>query len=216
MGDNQRASGERWLRLGEAADYLGVHPTTLRRWADEGEVLCIRTPGGRRRFTRRALDQFLASMSGGAMEDPKHAIVELAHSPISNSHGRSILRDEPWYTRISSNERSAFRQQGQQLMAALMHYAARDDAGEAYLQEASRVAQDYAELFHSAGLSVHDTIHAFILVKQSITDSLHDAGSLEGPPDVHTWRLYRRTHDFLDHVLMAMVDVYRHATSPQT
>jgi hypothetical protein len=53
------------------------------------------------------------------------------------------------------------------------------------------------------------------LVKQSITDSLHDAGSLEGPPDAYTWRLYRRTHSFLDHVLLAIIDVYRQRAPSQ-
>ena len=36
-----------WLDLSAAADYLGVHFTTLRRWTDDGKVPCIRTPGGR-------------------------------------------------------------------------------------------------------------------------------------------------------------------------
>ena len=40
------------LRLSEAAALLGVHPDTLRRWADAGQVPCTRTPGGERRFTR--------------------------------------------------------------------------------------------------------------------------------------------------------------------
>lgn len=38
------------LRLSEAAAYLYVHPDTLRRWADQGKVRCVRTPGGERRF----------------------------------------------------------------------------------------------------------------------------------------------------------------------
>lgn len=40
------------LRLGEAAGILKVHPETLRRWADEGKVPSVRTPGGERRFRR--------------------------------------------------------------------------------------------------------------------------------------------------------------------
>lgn len=40
------------LRLGEGAEILGVHPETLRRWADSGKVPSVRTPGGERRFRR--------------------------------------------------------------------------------------------------------------------------------------------------------------------
>ncbi len=44
------------LRLSEAASLLGVHPDTLRRWADAGQVPCTRTPGGERRFLRTDID----------------------------------------------------------------------------------------------------------------------------------------------------------------
>lgn len=36
--------------LGEAADRLGVHPVTLRRWSESGKIRAVRTPGGHRRF----------------------------------------------------------------------------------------------------------------------------------------------------------------------
>jgi len=43
------------------------------------------------------------------------------------------------------------------------------------------------------GLSLVDTVRAFILVRRSITDSVYEAGTLAGPPDTDTWRLYDRT-----------------------
>jgi excisionase family DNA binding protein len=208
MDKEEDSPAQAWLRLGEAAEYLGVHPATLRRWADEGQVSCIRTPGGRRRFARSKLDAFLASLSDES-SGASNAIEAFTHAPISGSEGHPNLRDEPWYGRIDDARRSAFRRQGQRLMAALMHYAARDDAGETYLDEGSRLAQEYAQLFVNAGLSMPDTVHAFMLVKRSITESLHETGSLNGTPDAATWRIYKRTHDFLDHVLLAMVRVYQ-------
>ena len=41
-----------WLTLKEACDFLGVHYTTLRSWADKGEISVFRTPGGHRRPSR--------------------------------------------------------------------------------------------------------------------------------------------------------------------
>ncbi|MDN5347409.1 MAG: putative resolvase [Clostridia bacterium] len=38
--------------LRKAAEILGVHPVTLRRWEREGKIRCIRTPSGQRRFPR--------------------------------------------------------------------------------------------------------------------------------------------------------------------
>ena len=39
-----------WLTLQEASRMLGVHPSTLRQWADSGKIPIVRTPGGHRRF----------------------------------------------------------------------------------------------------------------------------------------------------------------------
>jgi excisionase family DNA binding protein len=38
------------LTPGEAAERLGVHVSTLNRWADAGHLETYRTPGGHRRF----------------------------------------------------------------------------------------------------------------------------------------------------------------------
>ena len=40
------AEGADLLTLSDAAALLGVHPATLRRWADQGDVLVMVTPGG--------------------------------------------------------------------------------------------------------------------------------------------------------------------------
>lgn len=48
-----------WLTLGQAAKYLGVSESTVRKWADEGRLGAFSTPGGHRRFRRADLDQFL-------------------------------------------------------------------------------------------------------------------------------------------------------------
>lgn len=57
-------AGERQLVFtsSQAARYLGVSLATIRRWADAGHLSCYRTPGSQRRFSRRQLDDFIASM----------------------------------------------------------------------------------------------------------------------------------------------------------
>jgi len=47
------------LRLSDAAAIIGVHPETLRRWADAGKVRSFRTPGGPRRFHRADVENLL-------------------------------------------------------------------------------------------------------------------------------------------------------------
>ena len=48
-----------WLTLGQAAKYLGVAQSTIRKWSDQGRVPAFYTPGGHRRYKRGDLDRFL-------------------------------------------------------------------------------------------------------------------------------------------------------------
>jgi len=62
-----------WLTLGQAAKYLGVAQSTMRKWSDLGRVSAFYTPGGHRRYRRSDLDQFLdrsgpASVGAGPSE----------------------------------------------------------------------------------------------------------------------------------------------------
>ena len=53
------ASEPDWLTLGQAAKYLGVAQSTIRKWSDQGRVPAFYTPGGHRRYRRADLDNFL-------------------------------------------------------------------------------------------------------------------------------------------------------------
>ena len=50
-----------WLPLSLAAARLNVHPTTLRRWADNGDIPFLLTPGGHRRFAVSDIEEFASS-----------------------------------------------------------------------------------------------------------------------------------------------------------
>lgn len=201
-----------WMELSEAADYLGVHFTTLRRWADDGKVPYIRTPGGRRRFNRAELSAFLVSMRSGSaqhesmiaqgFEATGHAGARLTHVGVSQ---------EPWYSRLDEMQRNAMRSEGQRLMAVLMQYATRSNGGEVFLAEGRRLAAHYGEACHSANLSLVETVQAFVRVRRSIMDSVYQAGALAGSPDADTWRLYDRMNNFLDNMLLATLEAYEGA-----
>ncbi len=48
-----------WLTLGQAADFLGVAQSTIRKWSDTGRVPAFYTPGGHRRYRREDLQRFV-------------------------------------------------------------------------------------------------------------------------------------------------------------
>lgn len=57
--------GKEWLTLGQAAAYLGAAQSTVRKWADGGQLPAFYTPGGHRRFRRGDLEAFLVVPRGG-------------------------------------------------------------------------------------------------------------------------------------------------------
>ena len=54
-----------WLTLGQAAKFLGVAQSTIRKWSDQGRVPAFYTPGGHRRYRRGDLETFLERSGPG-------------------------------------------------------------------------------------------------------------------------------------------------------
>ena len=73
-----RPSGMQWLTLKEASEFLGVHFTTLRKWADEGEIRVFRTPGGHRRFSLADLRRFLEERVRHEVTPDSEAVLSVA------------------------------------------------------------------------------------------------------------------------------------------
>ena len=67
-----------WLTLGQAAKYLGVAQSTIRKWSDQRRVPAFYTPGGHRRYRRPDLDNFLnrSGPGGSTQQGPVVLIVD--------------------------------------------------------------------------------------------------------------------------------------------
>ncbi len=84
----REASGESdWLTLGQAAKFLGVAQSTIRKWSDLGRVPAFYTPGGHRRYKRADLQAFLdRSGPGKPARGPLVLVVD------DNSQVREVVR----------------------------------------------------------------------------------------------------------------------------
>src|SRR5580698_5639364 len=60
------ATEREWLTLGQAAQFLGVAQSTIRKWSDQGRLPAFYTPGGHRRFRRGELATFVEQSGPGA------------------------------------------------------------------------------------------------------------------------------------------------------
>jgi excisionase family DNA binding protein len=62
--------------LGQAARYLGVAQSTIRKWSDSGRVRAFKTPGRHRRYRRDDLDAFLQRSAPESHAGPIVLIVD--------------------------------------------------------------------------------------------------------------------------------------------
>ena len=94
------ASGEPdWLTLGQAAKYLGVAQSTIRKWSDQGRVPAFYTPGGHRRYRRTDLDKFLESSGPGAREQAGPAVLVVDDDDRMREYMRASLELEGYSVR---------------------------------------------------------------------------------------------------------------------
>ena len=89
-----------WLNLSETANVLGVHPSTVRNWADEGRLPVYRTQGGHRRFKRNEVELWLQSQQASAPNEAGLVVQSaLKQTRFRISEGR--LEAEPWYQKLT-------------------------------------------------------------------------------------------------------------------
>lgn len=204
---NKNNITDEWLELAEAADILGVHFTTLRRWADSGKVPHMRTVSGRRRFNRAVLEKLAQPDSN---QRPAQTIdttpleVKTLDRARQNTQG---LTHQPggWIEHLNEEQRIAFRYGGQRLLGLLMQFTSRGD-GEPFVNEGKRMAHDYGELCYRANMSVVDLVQAFLFFRRSILESLYATTTLVSQRDPEGLRLFERVNEFFDLFLLTMID----------
>ena len=92
-----------WLTLGQAAKYLGVAQSTIRKWSDQGRVPAFYTPGGHRRYRRGDLDKFLENSGPGARDRVGPIILLVDDDPRLREYMRINLEVEGYTVREAAS-----------------------------------------------------------------------------------------------------------------
>lgn len=195
------ASGH-WLSLQEASDLLQVHPTTLRQWADRGQVRVFRTPGGHRRFDESDVRRLLKDSGTRRLDLMVDAAVGRAR--LESSDGR--LDAEAWYRRLDEGARESHRALGRDLLLALRTELESPDPV-VPPRSAVELGSRYAELSFGAGLTVAEAMRAFLRFQEMVAAGIRQLAGLPaqgGEAD----DLDRRAAAYVNEVLIAMVDCY--------
>jgi excisionase family DNA binding protein len=206
-----------WLTLGEAAEQLGVHANTLRRWADEGRLSFMLTLGGHRRFALQHIEELLAEQQ----QSPDSARVGelwIAATLEQMRTGLSTRGDARWVAEFDSGDRTHKRVLGRRMMELVQLFVTRNDGDEMVLAEARSMGRAYAESAMTAELPVTAALSAILFFRDALTLSIFDLPDGLHIPSAEQKRLLGRMTDLLDQVELAIVETYEDggATASQT
>lgn len=200
-----------WLTLGQAAAFLGVHPATLRRWADEGEVRCVRTPGGHRRFSQETLGLFVEGPTEPALTSSRSALQSSLVLQTRRELRSSEAAQMGWHKAFRDEELATRRSSGRRLLGLAIQFTSRSTGREAILEEARSIGDAYGRDAVARGLSLVETTKAFLFFRESLIQWTRPGLSNRGRYDAEDVRIHRSLREFLDQVLYAAMAAYEEA-----
>lgn len=204
------SSNESWLTLSEAAKLLDVHPTTLRRWANNGDIPVLVTPGGHRRFSSSDLARFARERS--ALRNVNGFTGLWATKALANARNDVMTRrKDSWLVHFDDETRNRNRLLGQQLMGLTLQYLSSESNeanSAAILEEARRIGRQYAIFAKEQGLPLRVTLEASMFFRDSLIETaleLPETANIRPEANV---RLLRRINILLNAVHLAVADIY--------
>lgn len=197
---------EDWLSLSEVAKLLGVHPSTIRSWSDQGVIPTHRTQGGHRRYMRNEIDLWKQSQHSSGDPDVNMVIQNaLRTTRIQISEGR--LSSEDWYQKLDDEAREQYRKSGRSLLQGLINYL--NANGDQAIAEADAIGYEYASRGRRYGLNSMEATSALIFFRNMLMESMlvvYEAAAVRSP---HAWsNMFRKINDFTDKILMTILETY--------
>ena len=198
------------LTLKKAAERLNVHPSTLRRWANNGNVVFVLTPGGHRRFPEAEIERLAQTHQQADSQGEDLVERALIHTRAEMKGPQHPV----WLTDMGEQERVHMRALGKRLMGLMMQYIAVDN-GHDILGEVKHIGRIYAERARQEGLSITDALNATMFFRDNIVESailLPD--TVQSRPGDNQ-RLLRRINTFLNTIQLAIASAYEAGSSAQ-
>jgi excisionase family DNA binding protein len=198
-------SESEWVSLRQAAEMLGVHPATVRNWADKGDLPARRTPGGHRRFRKSDLLQY-AETQGELQPLEVQVIIQNALGETRMQVG--TLSSEPWYAGMSESTREQLRGQGRRVLEALRQYMAQG-APDARLSDAITLGKEYAQHLSQDGLTLPQAVRGFLYFSDFVINSILTWSEVTLPRNASEWaNLLRQVNTFIHAMLLSIIEYY--------
>ncbi|GIT42620.1 MAG: DNA-binding protein [Chloroflexota bacterium] len=167
----------------------------MRQWADNGYLRVYRTPGGHRRFLRDDVESF-ANSPGQAREQGRGDAIEgSALRKIRRNLNRNDVLQQPWYQSVEEEGKVRMRLFGRRLLSLLLQETGPRRRRQELLVEAHLLGREYGTEMSERGVTLKDTIEAFVFFRTMVLDSTNPSS-------------WSRIIEAADRVLVGLADSY--------
>ena len=202
-----RSESSEWVGLRRAAEILGVHPATVRNWADSGKLPYRRTAGKHRRFNVNDLSEYVDAQ-GDIQPIELQVIIQNALGQTRMQVGSERLETAPWYRAMSEEGKQHLREQGRRVLEAIRRYVAAG-APDANLATAITLGKDYAVYLIADGLTLPQAMRGFYFFSDFVLNSILTWSELSPPKSSSEWStLLRQVNTYMNAIQLSIVEYY--------
>ena len=208
MTDTPASSRQTWLTLGSASALLGVSESTIRRWADAGDVRSFRTRGGHRRILEEDLRQIVTAAPTAPSRDTDR-ISDLALARVKRRISRGRQSHAPnVFEGLSDDVRDRLRLLGRQLVDLFARYIASDSKKERFSEDARTIGREYGRALVNANVGLTAAIVTFNFMRRSLEETATQISMEAGLPADEAVEALENILGLADVVLEGMAGVY--------
>ena len=174
---------EEWLSLRQAAEMLGMHPATVRLWADRNELPSRRTSGGHRRFRRADIEERLRQETEPRPTPAAQLLVQSILGRVRFAFTDGTLDTFPWYHHFNADARATYGQLGRKVLDLLLRALSDGTPHETLLQEAMQLGTEYGTVTCKSHVPVADAVRAFLYFRTLFDESVLQLAEVRGTRD---------------------------------
>ncbi|HJT58222.1 MAG TPA: helix-turn-helix domain-containing protein [Ktedonobacteraceae bacterium] len=174
---------DEWLSLRQAAELLGMHPATIRLWADRNELPSRRTSGGHRRFRRSDIEARLQQEVERKPHPAAQLLVQSILGRVRFAFTDGTLNTLPWYSHFDDAAREAYRVLGRRVLDLLLNALTGTTSSEELRSQAVQLGIEYGSITRNSRVPVADAVRAFLYFRSLVDESVLQLAEIQGVRD---------------------------------
>ncbi len=197
-----------WLTLGAASRLLGVSESTIRRWADSGEIRSFRTAGGHRRVAAediRAIVEQGGQRGGSGAERIGSLALARVRRRLARTRGTPLMAH---LQSLDEESRERLRLLGRQLVDLFARCIASGARHERYAEDARAIGREYGRVLVQAGVGIGTAVSIFNRLRRSLEETASQTATEAHLPTERAVEAIEHVLELADVVLEGMADLY--------